>query len=204
MLYDNQASYTTDMAAEIDREYETLADEYGISIDMALQLIRWRDDSVRRNQAEVLGRFIGILLESKNQPIVIHAFALAAGLDQLNGVRTEAEIAEEFGVSRALVSHYTVAASDLLSGAESRFDITKHRKRNETRQVYAEKAKCPLKEAKRLAWERRTKEAEAAGVGCDGEDDEYPEEGRRRDREIQIRQRKQNGESAAARRDGQP
>ena len=149
MLYDNQASYEPDMAGDIDKEYEILADKYGVSIDQALDMIRWRDGSVKTNQADVMGQFIGLLLQCKNQPVVLHAFALAAGLDELNGVHTEAEVAAEFGISRALVSHYVVAAADLLSGKDARFDITKFRKRNETRKIYAEKARIPLVEAKR-------------------------------------------------------
>jgi len=151
MLYDNQASYEPDMAAEIDKEWEILADEWGVSIDTALEIIRWRDNAIREHQALVLGQFIGLLLTCSNQPVVIHAFALAAGLDQLNDIKTETEVAEMFGVSRALVSHYTVAARDVLSGKQGNFDVTKFRKRNETRQTYREQATDPFLEAKRKA-----------------------------------------------------
>ena len=149
MLYDNQASYEPDMASEIDKEYEILADRFGVSIDDALQIIRWRDNAIRRHQADILGQFIGILIAAKNQPAVIYAFAIAAGLDQLNGIHSETEVAQRLGCSRALISHYVIAARDTLSGKHGDFDCTKFRKKNETRETYADMATTPLAEAKR-------------------------------------------------------
>jgi hypothetical protein len=188
MLYDNQASYTPDMAAEIDKEWEVLADEWGISIETALEIIRWRDNAIREHQAMVLGQFIALLLTCSNQPVVVHAFALAAGLDQLNEIKTETEVAERFGVSRALVSHYTVAARDVLSGKHGDFDVTKFRKRNETREVYREKATDPFLEKKR--------EIKMMRGECPNEAFDFDEmlanigDADSRDKEIQITSRK--------------
>jgi hypothetical protein len=151
MLHDNQASYTPDMAADIDKEWEILADDWGVSTDTALEIIRWRDNAIREHQAIILGQFIGLLMSCKNQSVVIHAFALAAGLDQLNGIKTETEVAEQHGCTRALVSHYVIAARDLLSGKQGDFDVTKFRKRNETREVYREQATDPFLAAKKKA-----------------------------------------------------
>jgi len=72
------------------------------------------------------------------------ALAIAAGLDQLNGAKSEKQIADELGVTRALLSHYVVGWRDLLSGNEYQFDITKMRKNNGTRQMYAKQATSPL------------------------------------------------------------
>lgn len=151
MLYDNQASYEPDMAELIDKPEEIVADQFGVDIETAMQLLAWRANAVRQEQATVLGQFIGILLAAKNQPAVIYAFALAAGLDQLNGIKSEAEVAQKLGCTRALISHYVVAARDTLSGKHAEFDILKFRKHNDTRKTYAEQAKSPLVEAKRQA-----------------------------------------------------
>jgi predicted transcriptional regulator len=150
VLDDNQTGYWPDYAAEIDREEETLADELGVSLEQARAFLRIRDAACRHEMAMVLGQVLGILIAAKNLPVMVHSLALAAGLDQLNGAHSEAEVARELGVTRALVSHYVVGWRDVLSGGSGRgFDITKFRKRNETRETYAEQATDPFLEAKR-------------------------------------------------------
>ncbi len=152
MLYDNQASYEPDMAAEIDKEWEILADEWGVSIDTALEIIRWGDRRAVARQAEGICSFFNVFRQKGvNQPLLLDCFALAAGLDSLNGVKTQTQIAEEHGVTRALVSHYVIGIRDLLSGGHGNFDVYKFRKRNETRQTYREQATDPFLEAKRKA-----------------------------------------------------
>jgi hypothetical protein len=151
VLTERQASYTPDFAAEIDREDETLADRYRVSIDQARQILRDRETIQRQAEAIILGRVIGLLLSSGNLSVMVHALAMAAGLDQLNGAHSEAEVARKLGVTRALLSHYVVGWRDLLSGKSFSFDCTKFRKRNVTREIYAEKARSPLIAAKEKA-----------------------------------------------------
>ena len=151
MLHDNTGAYTPDIAAEIDSEEEIIADAYGVSIAQARRILRDRQDIQRRAEALILGRVIGLLLASSNLPVMVHALAMAAGLDQLNGAHSEAEVARRLGVTRALLSHYVVGWRDLLSGKSFSFDVLKFRKRNATREMYAEKTRSPLLAAKERA-----------------------------------------------------
>jgi predicted transcriptional regulator len=144
MIIDNLASYEPDMADLIDTEEEILADRYNVSIKIAKMIIADRSSDGIRHAALILGNVIGQLLMSKNTPVMVHALAIAAGLDQLNGAKSEKQIADELGVTRALLSHYVVGWRDLLSGKEYHFDITKMRKNNSTRETYAKQATSPL------------------------------------------------------------
>jgi predicted transcriptional regulator len=144
MIIENMASYEQDFAAAIDTEAEILADRYGVSLKVANLIIRDNKSKQTQQDALILGQVIGLLMASKNLPVMIQALAIAAGLDQLNGARSEKEIADQLGVTRSLLSHYVVGWRDLLSGNQYNFDIIKLRKKNETRQTYADQAKSPL------------------------------------------------------------
>jgi hypothetical protein len=74
---------------------------------------------------------IGLLLSAKNLAAQVHALAFAAGLDQLNGKRSQAEIARDLGCTRALISHYVVGWADVLG-----LSITKFRKSEGSRATY--------------------------------------------------------------------
>jgi len=144
MIIDNMASYQPDMADLIDTEEEILADRYNVSLKVARMIINDRSSIGVRQAALILGNVIGLLMASKNLPVMVNALAIAAGLDQLNGAKSEKQIADELGVTRALLSHYVVGWRDLLSGNEYQFDITKMRKNNGTRVTYAKQATSPL------------------------------------------------------------
>ena len=157
MLHDNQASYTPDMAALIDTEEEIIADDLGVSLYTARKIIQMREDAVLRNQSLILARVIGLLLQSNNLPATVHALALASGLDQLNGKKSQAEIAREIGCTRALISHYVVGIRDILSGNDSNFDCLKYRKSQQARETYRAKTTDPFTRAKAEARARIAK-----------------------------------------------
>lgn len=158
MIHENMAFYTPDMAAEIDTEQEIVADRFGVSLKVADEIIRYRRTAAVGAEALLLGEVIGLLINSQNLSVMTHALALAAGLDQLNGVHSETEVANKLGVSRAILSHYVVGWRDLLSGKEYSFDVLKFRKRNSARAVYAEKSKSSFLEYKaRLQRENTTR-----------------------------------------------
>lgn len=144
-------SYWPDMADEIDTPEEKLADELGISIKAAKSVLAFQEKALREHQALILGKVIGLLLETSNLPVMAHALAFAAGLDQLNGAKSQAKVAEELGVTRALMSHYVVGVRDVLSGKEGVFDNLKFRKRNSTRETFKAKATDPFTAAKAAA-----------------------------------------------------
>lgn len=149
MIIDNLASYEPDMAELIDSEEEILADRYNVSIKIAKMIINDRNSEGIKRSALTLGEVIGLLMQSQNISVMVYALGIAAGMDQLNGAKSEKQIADELGVSRALLSHYVVGWRDLLSGNQYNFDITKLRKANSTRETYAKQATSPLLEKMR-------------------------------------------------------
>jgi predicted transcriptional regulator len=94
---------------------------------------------------------ISKLLESSNTRVSLHGLACAGGLDELNGFRSQAEIARELGCTRALVSHYTTAWTDYMSGKDGKFTVTKYRKSEESREVFKRTATDPFTAAKEAA-----------------------------------------------------
>ena len=141
-------SYEPDMADLIDQPDEIIADEYGVSIAVARRILADREDLARRGQAQILASVIGLLIQSRNINVQVHALAIAFGMDQLNGAHSQSEIARELGVTRALVSHYVLAWRDVLSGGIGAFDNRTFRKRQGTRQTYAKSATNPVIQAK--------------------------------------------------------
>lgn len=157
MLYENTAFYIPDFAAEIDTEEEILADELGITPRQARVVMKKIQEAVTRNESLTLARAIGLMLQSSNLPVTVHAMAIAAGLDQLNGKRSQSEIAKELGCTRALISHYVVGIRDILSGKDSEFDCFKFRKSQASRSTFKAKATDPFTAAKAAAKQRHQK-----------------------------------------------
>jgi hypothetical protein len=141
-------SYEPDMAELIDKPEEIAADEYGVSIAVAKRILADREDLARRGQAQILASVIGLLIQSRNINVQVHALAIAFGMDQLNGAHSQSEIARELGVTRALVSHYVLAWRDVLAGGIGAFDNRTFRKRQGTRKTYAKAATDPIIQAK--------------------------------------------------------
>jgi predicted transcriptional regulator len=136
---------------DIDSPEDTLADELGTTPAVARKVMAMLQAAEVRQQALTLGKVVGLLLETNNLPVMANAIAFAAGLDQLNGKMSQAQVARELGVTRALVSHYTVGVRDVLSGKRDTFDCTKFRKRNSSRETFRAKATDPHTAAKSAA-----------------------------------------------------
>jgi hypothetical protein len=151
-----EPAYWPDIASDIDAPEETLADHLGTTPAVALRVMAHTERAVRESQALTLGKVVGLLLETNNLPVMVNAIAFAAGLDQLNGKRSQAQVARELGVTRALVSHYVVGVRDVLSGKATTFDCTKFRKSQASRKTFQEKARSPFLAAKRAAIQRKT------------------------------------------------
>ena len=141
-------SYEPDMAAMIDSAEEIVADDYGVTLAVARRILSDRQDVVRRSQAEMLAKVIGLLLQNRNPNVQVHALAIAFGMDQLNGAHSQSEVARELGVTRALISHYVLAWRDVLAGGVGAFDNRTFRKRQGTRKTYAKSATNPIIQAK--------------------------------------------------------
>lgn len=131
-----EQAYEPDLASEIDTEEEILADLLGINPAQARRVMAWQQEESKKvatEHREAFGRVIAFLLQGKNLPVMVHALAFAAGLDQLNGKKSQAQIARELGVTRALVSHYVVGFADILG-----VQVTKFRKSESSREKFRE------------------------------------------------------------------
>jgi hypothetical protein len=150
-----ESAYTPDMAGEIDSDEEELAEEFFWFVQKQIPPSKMQVDWLvmkevitaagawgitvqereRQDLAgkswEMLGRVVAGLMAAKNLSATIHALAFAAGLDQLNGKKSQAEIARELGCTRALISHYVVGWADVLG-----LSITKFRKSESSRETY--------------------------------------------------------------------
>jgi predicted transcriptional regulator len=152
-----ESAYTPDLAAEIDSEEEILAEELQCTIAIARRVIvklRQQRNDHAGNSRELFARVISKLMESSNTRVSLHGLACAGGLDELNGFRSQAEIAREIGCTRALVSHYTTAWTDYMSGKDAAFTVTKFRKSEKSRETFKEKATDPFTSAKKEAINR--------------------------------------------------
>jgi mannose/fructose-specific phosphotransferase system component IIA len=131
-----EGAYEPDLASEIDSEEEILADLLGITPAQALRVQAWHEQECKKvagEHREAFGRVIAFLLQGKNLPVMVHALAFAAGLDQLNGKKSQAQIARELNCTRALVSHYVVGFADILG-----VQVTKFRKSESSREKFRE------------------------------------------------------------------
>ena len=131
-----EGAYEPDLASEIDSEEEILADLLGITPSQALRVKAWHEQECKKvggEHREAFGRVIAFLLQGKNLPVMVHALAFAAGLDQLNGKKSQAQIARELNCTRALVSHYVVGFADILG-----VQVTKFRKSESSREKFRE------------------------------------------------------------------
>jgi len=146
---DGEPAYMPDL--DIDSPEDILADELGTTPVVARKVMAMLQAAEVRQQALTLGKVVGLLLETTNLQVMANAIAFAAGLDQLNGKKSQAEVARELGVTRALVSHYTVGVRDVLSGKRESFDCTKFRKKNSSRETFRAKATDPHTAAKAAA-----------------------------------------------------
>jgi hypothetical protein len=138
-----------DMAGDIDRPEEILAETLNVDIATAKRVLAYYESRADHERAEILSLMIARIVGQLCRPGVnlralVHSLALAAGLDSLNGISTQSEVAKKLNCTRALISHYVCAWSDLLG-----LHITKFRKRESSRETFRESAKA--------AWQQRKK-----------------------------------------------
>jgi hypothetical protein len=131
VLHDHAGATEPDMAAAIDKPDEILADELGVSLAQARQILVIIERYRREELATALGAVIGWMLSGGNVVAKIYGLAFAAGLHQLNGLHSQSEAARQLGVTRALLSHYVVAARDAIG-----IRVTKYRKSDASRESY--------------------------------------------------------------------
>lgn len=132
---------------DVDRDEWKLAEELNLGLEAADRVLEWHKKELIREiewaKAEQLNLIVSFLCKpTGNLRAVVRALALATGLAELNGTHSQAEVARELGVTRALVSYYVTTWADLL-----KINVFKFRKGSSSRETYREAAKT--------AWAKR-------------------------------------------------
>jgi hypothetical protein len=128
-------------AFDVDRPEWILAENLNLGLEEATRVLEWHQVAVAREvdwaKAEQLNLIVSFLIKpTKNLRALVRALALATGLAELNGTHSQAEVARELGVTRALISYYVTTWADLL-----KINVFKFRKASSSREIYREAAK---------------------------------------------------------------
>ena len=128
-------------AFDVDRPEWILAENLNLGLEEATRVLEWHQVAVAREvdwaKAEQLNLIVSFLIKpTKNLRALVRALALATGLAELNGTHSQAEVARDLGVTRALISYYVTTWADLL-----KINVFKFRKASSSREIYREAAK---------------------------------------------------------------
>lgn len=143
------ASIEPDFAEIIDTEADTMAEDFGISLVQANQILAWHKsiskDSLRRNLGHYLGVIVGGLLSSKNPKLSAAGLAFAAGLDSLNGLGCQREYARKNHLSPSAISKVVIAWQRSLE-----LNPSAHQKSEDACNTYSEVGKARHWRAQRV------------------------------------------------------
>ena len=125
-----------DSAFDVDRPEWILAEELCLGLEDAEKVHAWHLSTIAREiqwaKAEQLNLIVSFLCKpTKNLRALVRGLALATGLAELNGTHSQAEVARELGVTRALMSYYVTTWADLL-----KINVFKFRKGSSSRETY--------------------------------------------------------------------
>jgi hypothetical protein len=125
-----------DSAFDVDRPEWKLAEDLCLGLEDAEKVYRWHISTISREiewaKAEQLNLIVSFLCKpTKNLRALVRGLALATGLAELNGTHSQAEVAREIGVTRALMSYYVTTWADLL-----KINVFKFRKGSSSRETY--------------------------------------------------------------------
>ena len=128
-------------AFDVDKPEWILAENLNLGLEEATRVLEWHQVAVAREvewaKAEQLNLIVSFLIKpTKNLRALVRALALATGLAELNGTHSQAEVARDLGVTRALISYYVTTWADLL-----KINVFKFRKASSSREIYREAAK---------------------------------------------------------------
>ena len=97
-----------DFAARIDRPVEIIADQFGVDLAHAREILDWHhqalDEAMHSRESDLLTVVVGGLLASKNVRIASAGLAFASGMAAANGLGSQAEYSRSIGVSRTIIS----------------------------------------------------------------------------------------------------
>lgn len=125
-----------DSAFDVDRPEWKLAEDLRLGLEEAERVHAWHLSAIAREiewaKAEQLNLIVSFLCKpTKNLRALVRGLALATGLAELNGTHSQAEVARELGVTRALMSYYVTTWADLL-----KINVFKFRKGSSSRETY--------------------------------------------------------------------
>jgi hypothetical protein len=131
----------------IDTEVDLLCEEMGIGPALAQRIKEYKDSAVAESVDWEVAQILSVVLSEftkpcKNLRARVYGLIFAAGLDSINAIHSQAEIAREIGCTRALISHYTTHWADKI-----RLGVFKFRK--------AESSRHTFRQAQLKAWEKR-------------------------------------------------
>lgn len=125
-----------DSSFDVDRPEWKLAEDLRLGLEDAERVHAWHLSTIAREiewaKAEQLNLIVSFLCKpTKNLRALVRGLALATGLAELNGTHSQAEVARELGVTRALMSYYVTTWADLL-----KINVFKFRKGSSSRETY--------------------------------------------------------------------
>ena len=136
-----------DDLTEIDTEVDLICEGFGVGPALARRIKDYKDaalaESVDWEVAQILSKVLSEFVKPcKNLRARVYGLMFAAGLDSVNSIHSQAEVARKIGCTRALISHYTIDWADKI-----RLGVFKFRKAESSRQTF--------REAQLKAWEKR-------------------------------------------------
>lgn len=97
-----------DDAVEHESESHELCELFDVDEATARQMLAWRDESAEklatRRLSDGIAVIVAVFLQEKNLMIAAGAMAFAAGLNAINGLKSQSEFALSIGVTRSAIS----------------------------------------------------------------------------------------------------
>jgi hypothetical protein len=137
---------------DVDRPEWKLAEELNLGLEEATRVLEWHQVELARELdweiARILSKVLSELIRPcKNIRARVYGLIFATGLDQANGLHSQAEIARELGCTRALISHYTIQWVEII-----KVGIFKFRKSEDSRKTYKDSAIRTTVDRKLWSW----------------------------------------------------
>ena len=137
---------------DVDRPEWILAEELRLGLEEATRVLEWHQKELARELdweiARILSKVLSELIRPcKNIRARVYGLIFATGLDQANGLHSQAEIARELGCSRALISHYTIHWVEII-----KLGIFKFRKSEDSRKTFKDSAIRTTVDRKLWSW----------------------------------------------------
>jgi hypothetical protein len=148
----HEPHYWTDPAAS-DKEEERIADQLGVPLSLAAKIRAYKDEALAESidweVSQILSKVLSELIRPGGRNIRARLYGLifATGLDEVNNIKSQNQIAREIKCTRALISHYTTDWADKI-----RLGVFKFRKCEDSRQTFQKSAIRTTLDRKIWSW----------------------------------------------------